>query len=230
MTTADPVEAVLFDIDDTLCTYRRSVPEMLDTAFNQAGVEPFFEAKDYFDAYDRHADEADNMVELRERCFAELAERAGRPPDVGRTVADIYATERDHTNVRPLPGAIETVELLRDEHDYHVGAVTNGAPEMQIQKLAALDLADAFETVIYAGYDAPAKPSPEPFHAALSDFDVKPRRAVHVGDSLASDVAGAHAAGVRSGWLADGREPEPEPEPHYMLESVADLATQPWRR
>lgn len=230
MTRPDPVDAVLFDVDDTLCTYRRSVHELLDHAFEAVGVEPFFEASDYYDAYERYAEEAEGVRDLRARCFAALAEAVGRDPEVGRAVAAAYAAERDHSNVRALPGAVKTVERLRDEHGYAVGVVTNGAPGMQARKLDAVGLADAFGTVVHAGYDAPAKPSPDPFHAALSALDARPERAVHVGDSLSADVAGAHAAGLRSAWIADGREREPEldPEPHHVLDSVAALAERPW--
>ncbi|PSQ56909.1 haloacid dehalogenase, partial [Halobacteriales archaeon SW_7_71_33] len=36
--TAVDVETVLFDLDDTLCTYRRSGAELLSLAFDRVGV------------------------------------------------------------------------------------------------------------------------------------------------------------------------------------------------
>src|SRR5699024_9714395 len=108
-----------------------------------------------------------------------------------------------------------------------VGVVTNGPPEMQSDKLAALGLDDAFETVVHAGYDAPAKPDPEPFHRALSALDGEPASAVHIGNSLSSDVAGAQAAGLRSVWLDDGSTPDPVPD--HTLASMEELANPPWR-
>ena len=49
----------------------------------------------------------------------------------------------------------------------------------------------------FASSASQTAPTPAPFEAALSALSVRPERAVHVGNSLRSDVAGARAAGVR---------------------------------
>jgi putative hydrolase of the HAD superfamily len=227
-----PVEAVLFDVDDTLCRYRRPGAELLPLAFERVGVEPFFDVEDYHERYPEFVAGTDDVVSLREACFAALAAERGREPEVGRQIARTYAAERDHRNVRPLPGALEAAERLAADH--RLGVVTNGAPSMQRDKLDGLGLGDAFETVVYAGYEAAPKPDPEPFRLALDALSVDPERAVHVGNSLGSDVAGGHAAGVRTAWLADATGPRaiPDPEPTYTLASLADLydPAPPWRR
>jgi FMN phosphatase YigB (HAD superfamily) len=45
------------------------------------------------------------------------------------------------------------------------------------------------------------KPRPEIFAAALDALGVLPAEAIHVGDSLEADVAGAAAAGLRTVWI-----------------------------
>jgi len=45
------------------------------------------------------------------------------------------------------------------------------------------------------------KPSPRIFEMALSQTGWRRERVIHVGDSLHSDVGGAHGAGIASGWL-----------------------------
>lgn len=219
------VDAVLFDLDDTLCEYRRSGDQLLALAFEDVDVEPFFSVHDYYGRYDEFIAESDSMVDLREHCFTTLATEHGHDPEVGRAVARAYAAERDHQDVRPLPGAREAVQALAADH--RLGLVTNGSPEMQCRKLNAVGLADAFEAVLHAGYDAPAKPDPEPFHLALDVLEVPPGEAVHVGNSLTTDVPGAQAAGVQAAWLSDGSDPEPVPE--YTLSSLHDLCKPPWR-
>ncbi len=221
-------EAVLFDLDDTLCTYRRGGAELLAVAFDRVGVEPFFGVDDYHERYPEFVDQTDGVRGLRRACFASLAAEAGRDPDVGRAVARAFAEERDHGNVEPLPGADDAVERLAEDH--RLGLVTNGAPEMQAEKLSTLDFTDAFETAVYAGYGVPAKPDPGPFHRALEDLSVAPDRAVHVGNSLTSDVAGAHAAGLASAWLGDDRPADRvDPTPDYRLGSLSELLDPPWR-
>ncbi|MFB6206844.1 MAG: HAD family hydrolase [Haloglomus sp.] len=222
---SDSVETVLFDLDDTLCTYRRSSGELIEVACEAVGVEPFFDEAAYEARYGEFTDESANVRDLRERCFAAIAADRGRDPDLGREIARAYAARRDHANVRPLPGAREAVETLAQRH--RVGVVTNGSPEMQRQKLSTLPFADAFETVVHAGYDAPAKPAADPFHAALGDLDGHPERAVHVGNSLSSDVVGAHNAGLRSVWLRQSDGPG-DHQPTFTVDEMAELATPPW--
>jgi putative hydrolase of the HAD superfamily len=212
-------DAILFDVDDTLCRYRRSGAALLAAAFDRTGHEPFITREEYHDRYPAFVDDSDSMVDLRARCFAAIADEKGHDPDVGRRVAAAYADLRDHGDVEPLAGVDEAVSALSH---LPLGVVTNGAPAMQSAKLAALGLEEAFDVVVHAGYDAPAKPSPEPFHAALSALDARPDRAYHVGNSLSSDVAGARAAGVGAVWLADGTA-RPEPEPDHTVESLAAL-------
>lgn len=220
------VDAVLFDLDDTLCEYERPGSELLTAAYDRVGVEPVFTVEEYYARYEEYADDTDGIRELRANCFADLAAEYGHDPSLGRAVARAYADERDHRNVRFREGAREGFEAVAER--YRVGMVTNGAPEMQRLKLAGIGLDDAFESVVYAGYDAPAKPAPDPFHRALSEMGVDPARAVHVGNSPSSDVDGAKAAGLRAVLLADGMPTEGERTPDYRVGSIRELASPPW--
>jgi putative hydrolase of the HAD superfamily len=215
-------EAVLFDVDDTLCRYRRTGDELLAAAFERTGVDPFITREEYHDRYPDFVDDTDSMTDLRERCFAAIAAEKGRDPAVGRRIAAVYADERDHGNIEPLAGVETALDAVGDRP---LGVVTNGAPAMQSAKLKALGLSKAFDVVVHAGYDVPAKPSPAPFEAALSALSVRPERAVHVGNSLRSDVAGARAAGVEAVWLANGTgsSTAPDPEPDHAISTLAEL-------
>jgi putative hydrolase of the HAD superfamily len=225
--TTTRVDTVLFDLDDTLCTYRRSGAELLSVAFDRVGVEPYFEVETYYGRYEEFTDESEGVDDLRERAFAAISRDRGHDPAVGRALARAYADERDHSNVRPLPGAERAVEALAGEH--RLGVVTNGAPAMQRAKLSALPFGDAFETVVFAGYDTPAKPAAEPFERALAALDSTADRAVHVGNSPSADVDGAHAAGVAAVLLPDGPPTTAETAPDYRVETLSALVDPPWR-
>ena len=216
----------MFDLDGTLCAYRRSGEEILSLAFEAVGVEPFFAIEDYYAIFDDFAADSADGDENRARCFAALAEEAGRDPEVGRAVADAYAAERDHADVAWLPGAREAFETLTAS--YPCALVTNGAPDWQGRKLRGLGIEDRFETVVYAGYDTAPKPAPEPFRIALDALDATADRAVKIGNSLDADVAGARNAGLRSVWLDRDGVAAPEPAPDVRIESMADLLDEPW--
>ncbi len=221
------MDAVLFDLDGTLCDYRRHGREVLSDAFERVGVEPAFTIEDYYGIYEEYAGVADTVDAQRESCFAALAEAAGIERRDGRAVARAYAEDRDHRNVDFLDGARESLESLADE--YRLGLVTNGAPDMQALKLEALGIRGTFESIVHGGHDAPAKPAPEPFHTALEALDVDPDRALHVGNSLTADVAGAKAAGLQAVWLRNEAEtPSSALRPDYTIDTLADLAGRPW--
>ena len=222
------IDTVVFDLDDTLCEYRRSGADLLSLAFDRVGVEPCFTVEDYYAAFDTHAAPGETVDDIRTRCFASLTGAAGHDPALGRRLAGIYREERDHRDVRFRPGASEALDRLGRDH--RLGLVTNGGPAMQRQKLDAIGITDAFDTMVFAGYESKPKPAPEPFHRALDALAVDRDRAVHVGNSLTADVAGAHAAGLRSAWVPTGHPPETAgPAPHYELDSLRDLQDPPWR-
>jgi len=189
-------DAVLLDLDGTLCEYARSKNDLLAVAFGELGVDPPFSASDYVERVDLYADRADSMADRRRLCFAELADENGYDPVLGREAADIYAAERDHSNVRFLDGAAEALEYISER--YPLGLVTNGGPDMQDQKIDGLGIRDYFETVVYAGHDVAAKPDPEPFEHALATLETSPDRSIYVGNNYEADVVGAANAGLDS--------------------------------
>lgn len=219
------IETILFDLDDTLCTYTESAEAVLRDAFRRAGVEPFFDTDDFERWIPKvHAESA---LDLREQCFAGIAREQGHDPAVGHAVAAAYEPRQPEA-VEPTPGAEAALAGLAD--DFRLGLVTNGARETQHRKLDALGFAEWFETVVCATPETAIKPDPDPIHRALDALDTDPAEAVLVGDSLSSDVAGARNAGVTPVWVAGdgGDAAQSEPVPSVVVESVADLAERPY--
>ncbi|MFB6310109.1 MAG: HAD family hydrolase [Salinirussus sp.] len=223
---AGSVEGIVFDLDGTLCEYSRSGADVLDAAFETVGVEPFFTVDEYYARFENHVAENTNIRGIRSDTFAALAKGVDRDPAIGRAVAEAYAAERDHSAVQWLPGAERAIETLGNR--YPLAVVTNGGPDMQRQKIAALGIADRFETVVHAGFDAPPKPDPTPFDIALQALGVRPGQAVTVGNSLSHDVAGAHNAGLRAVWLDREGASEPTPQPDRRIRSMHELLDEPW--
>jgi putative hydrolase of the HAD superfamily len=219
-------DAVLFDLDGTLCEYRRPGDQVLSRAFEAVGAEPFFSVRDYYERYGEFAPVAEGPTALREMAFEAIATERGRPAALGRELADAYAERRDHGAVDPLPGVPDVVRNLATER--RVGLVTNGGPAMQWPKLRTLGMSEGFETVVFAGHHneawghVPAKPDPEPFRVACDALGVAPERAAHVGNAPEADVAGAASAGLTSVLVGD-REPVDGPEPDHAVGTVADL-------
>ena len=226
-TVDDAIEAVLFDLDDTLVSYRRSPGEVLELAFAEAGYEQFFRVEAYYDRFDEYLAQTETLADLRRACFADIAESVDRPAADGVAVAAAFDRLRDPTNVDPVPGAHEVLDELAG--DYRLGLVTNGSPSAQEPKLTGAGIADAFDTRVFAGYDTAPKPDREPFDRAVSTLEVDPPRTLMVGDSLSSDVAGAQAVGMRGVYLSEDGEGSDTPDdsesavPDHRIESLAEL-------
>jgi FMN phosphatase YigB (HAD superfamily) len=62
-------------------------------------------------------------------------------------------------------------------------------------------LAELLDAVVYSADVGVRKPDPKPFMTALARLGARPPNAVHVGDSLAVDMAGAAAAGIAGIWF-----------------------------
>ena len=68
------------------------------------------------------------------------------------------------------------------------------------------------------------KPRPELFTAGLDLAGVEAHRALHVGDSLTSDVAGARALGIPVAWVnRRGRSPRDGIRPDYEVPDLDHL-------
>ena len=101
------VDAVLLDLDDTICVYEQSADEVLSVAFDEVCVDPFFNGEEYIARLDEFVDAGETIEPIREACFAAFAEEAGRDPAVGRAVADAYAVE-------PEPEPHHVVDSMHD--------------------------------------------------------------------------------------------------------------------
>lgn len=219
-----PVDVVLFDLDDTLCEYPTPYEEHLSNAFAAAGVEPFFDSLDVR----RHAGDvrAETPLEFRKQCFMRIAHETGRSTEEALAVAEAF-DEPAYADVVARPGVHRAIDELGDR--YTLGVVTNTTPEAMAIKLEAIGLTDAFTVRVAQDHTVDPKPEPDMFDIALSTLGTSPSQAVHIGNSTVSDVAGAHAAGIRSVWIPTDTDGGTGPTPTYQRSDLnALLEDIPW--
>ena len=64
----------------------------------------------------------------------------------------------------------------------------------------------------------------QPFTSTLRALNVQPREALHVGDRLETDIAGAHAVGMYAALVLEcSSQQEGIPHADLVLDSMADL-------
>jgi putative hydrolase of the HAD superfamily len=217
-------DAICFDLDHTLCASTQDPGRLLEATFRRADHEPFCTPADLRGAVP-DLPSADTDREFYEHLFSEVADRADVGVDAAPRLAAAYLAERDPSAVEFRPGARAALEHARDRA--RVGLITNGERRRQTRKLRTLGIADAFDVRVFTEPSAGIHPKPDaaPFERALAELDVAPDAAIHVGDSLHADVAGANAMGLDSAWLDTGRDVVDEHEPTYELASLAALET-----
>ncbi|MDG5760946.1 HAD family hydrolase [Natronococcus sp. A-GB1] len=212
-------DAVLFDLDGTLCRRTQDTEAMYERVFQRASEEPFGDPGDLWTALSGPPDH-DDPIGYYGAGFARVAAR------YDRSDADVLALARelvsviDDSDVALLPGAVEALDAAAAIGT--VGVVTNGSTDSQRTKLDALGIGDRFDTVVCAAELPRSKPHTLPFERALAELDVTPDRTLYVGNTLEYDVAGAQNAGLAAAWLR-GETPVGAYDPEYVLESLSDV-------
>jgi putative hydrolase of the HAD superfamily len=221
---------LLFDLDDTLCDYESARAERLRMAFRLgADGEPVerpgvdLEAM-IADSIRTHPHAADHFVDLFLRHGID-------DPAAARAAIDWYRANRFH-GLRLFPNAADILRSLRAVSPAEgqrgrrtLGIVTNGPADVQRAKIRLLGVGDLVDFVVISGEFGVAKPDPAIFRAALSLAQAEPDDAVFVGDSPEFDIAGAHAAGLRSIWVNRGERgwDSSRPAPTREITDIGDV-------
>lgn len=171
----------------------------------------------YYRAHHDEAADADALADLRERCAGVL--RDALPP-TGLSDAEMLAALLEAIRFTVTPGA---QRLLRELRDRSVARVVVSNWDVSLHGvLADTGLAPLLDRVITSAEARVAKPDPAIFAAALAGVD--PATALHVGDSVEHDVAGALAAGMRAVLVGGDGDPPPVPPGTRVIRRLDDLA------
>jgi FMN hydrolase / 5-amino-6-(5-phospho-D-ribitylamino)uracil phosphatase len=151
----------------------------------------------------------------------------GGPDGLADELCDAFLELRSSL-IEPFPDTVPALERVASRAV--VALISNGNADIEKSPLAG-----RFAFRLHAFEHGPEKPDIEMFVVALARAGVSVQAAVHVGDSLECDVAGAQAAGFKAVWLnregvanTSGLEPDAEIASLAELDSVVD-ALVPWR-
>jgi putative hydrolase of the HAD superfamily len=114
--------------------------------------------------------------------------------------------------------------LLADlRRDHHLALLSNGAGDVQREKLSRTPFAPYFEAIVVSTEVGIGKPDPRIFEITLSRLGIAKEDATMVGDSLLRDVAGARRAGVRAIWIDRGLEQHADVRPDATVLRLSGL-------
>jgi putative hydrolase of the HAD superfamily len=122
----------------------------------------------------------------------------------------------------------ETLPVLDElKKHYKLALITNGAIDIQRDKIEGSNLSDFFDPIIISGQVGSGKPNPKLFQMALEHLAVKPEETVMIGDSLSRDIGGARAVGIRTIWVNrfQATIADHHPTPDLQLTDLVTLPT-----
>ena len=168
---------------------------------------------------------ASYQLETWQRALADLGVRDdpdGALDILAATLAERFRVEKRARNDWHFPEVRATLDGLRAR--YALALITNGAPDLQRDKLVGARLEPYFPVVAISGEAGLAKPDPVIFAQTLAALEVAPDEAVMVGDNPATDLLGANRSGVRAIWIRrEGQPLTADAYPDATITTLADL-------
>jgi putative hydrolase of the HAD superfamily len=222
---------ILFDLDDTILDDTGSVPGCWRRARCEDEAAPAaLEAEVrrvaawYWSDPQRHRTGRAELLAATTAIVSSALQRLGRPDEaLAQRVAGRYRALRVAA-IRPIPGAIETLERLRGD-GIALGLITNGDGSGQRAKLARFDLERLFDYIGVEGELGFGKPDPRAYSTAIKALGAGAAATWMVGDNLEWDVLAPQRHGIAGIWVNPaGGDPEPGgPAPWRVIAAVADL-------
>lgn len=119
-----------------------------------------------------------------------------------------------------IPGAEEALATLQGR--YKLAVISNATSNFPRHTLNRYGLNEFFQVVVVSRDIGIRKPDLRIFRYTLEKLRVKPQQAMHVGNSMKSDVIGAKRTGMKAVWMKREEEQVLE-EPDYVIHSITDL-------
>ncbi|HNT60971.1 MAG TPA: HAD-IA family hydrolase [Candidatus Bilamarchaeaceae archaeon] len=191
------LEAVLFDLDNTLMDYAgyklrtatAAAEEMVSRGFPDTvdGI-----VRKIFEIYDKHGMEYQKTVYAVTVQYG-LKMREGEFFQQAGLIA--YNRVKYSMGIQPYPGAQEALAELK-EMGLKTAIVTDGPRNKVFQRLILARMEYLFNLVVTHDDTRQHKPHHAPFRCALKKLGVKPGNAMMVGDIVTRDVFGARQLGL----------------------------------
>lgn len=199
------LDAVFFDIDDTLCATtafaqrarRNAVQAMVAAGLRAREDVVYAELEDviaeFSSNYEHHYDK------LLLRLDATAVEGLNPALVVAAGVAAYHDTK--FRELSPFAGARELLADLR-RAGLKVGIITHGLTVKQAEKLVRLGLVPHIDpqAVFISDQLGVAKPNPKLYQLALARTGVQAERALYVGDNPRNDIAPPQKLGMKTCW------------------------------
>lgn len=222
------MRAILLDCLGTLVRLEPPAPRLRAELRRVAGVDVGEEAAEaavraeiaYYVGHHLEGRDSESLAGLRARCAEAMRGglgEAGAGLD-GETAVRVLLGSLRFT---PYPDAAPALRRLRSD-GVRLVAVSNWDCSLD-EVLGAAGLGELLDGAVSSAAVGEAKPAPAVFRAGLRAAGAEAGEAIHVGDSLENDVAGARAAGIEPVLLVRDGAPPGEAAGLATVHTLAEL-------
>ncbi len=229
------IKAVTFDLWNTLFvakSYAEKRIEYLKKVLDRRKINRSFE--EISEAYRLSLETAEKVRELGDYRFITVNQRLDYILE--KLAAEINFEEKakvkkcfEEIILKDEPPLVEgVVEILKALNPYYrigiicVSGLTPGKVIRRILKKKGV--LDYFQSQVFSDEVGYEKPHPAIFEKSLDELGVKPEQAIHIGDLLLTDVAGAKAIGMKAVWFNfNNKVNETTHEPDFEIPKLLHL-------
>lgn len=137
----------------------------------------------------------DWVPDFRQEVWSQtLAAQGVHDPELAQRAAEVFIEER-WRSYGAFEDAVPVLEELR-EQDFRLAILTNGAPDLQHEKIDRSGLGPYVDQIVISGEFGVGKPNPKIFRHVLESLGSSPEQAMMVGDSPPRDILGAYQSGM----------------------------------
>ncbi|WP_191113059.1 HAD family hydrolase [Acinetobacter lwoffii] len=202
-----PIQAVLFDLDNTLThrdltaqAYSRYLAEYYAPALKQVESDKIIEIVRRIDngGYPKKELLTHGSIGAS-AAYALLQELSWLNPPSIDELAQFWFSQFGRCAVE-MPAAEQVLTQLKDE-GYQLAIVSNGGHDTRLNTIRGLGIETYFDEIISSGLVGFNKPQPEIFQITAERLGVQPAQCLYIGDHPINDVQGATEAGMHALWM-----------------------------
>lgn len=213
------VQAVIFDVDNTLYSYDRAhapaFARLKEYAARELGIGP--------ERFEQLHGQADRILRARlgQPCgalhnrllrYQILLEEVGAPLEPHALAMARLYWDTLLGAMEPSPGIADCLPRLKAA-GYRVGIGTDMTVDYQMEKLSRLGLLRWVDFVVTSEEVLAEKPDAKLFLCCAQKAKASPAHCLYIGDNLKKDIEGAHAAGMHALWYQpDARRAAEKPD------------------
>ena len=212
------INAILFDLDDTLLDRTTSLGEFVQEQHRRYQLDHVA-----YDTYHRRFLELDERgYAAKPHLFQTLISEFAVPASVEALLADFERGAWNSCTLLPDAAAVLAELCVRG---YKLGVITNGEDWSQMRKLRVTGLLPLVDLIVISGNEQIKKPDPQIFTRAAERLGVQPAECAFVGDHARNDIYGAGAVGMTTIWYPGDQlwPAEFAVAPDHTIHSLGDL-------